>query len=388
MRRAIDSSGLRMASGKGNHNDEVALSGSLKSMSLSDLLQWISYGRKSGRLLLEHGSLRKTILFREGRVYTSSSNNPRESLGHYLVSMKQISEQQLFKALLLQHKHKKPLGEVLVEEGASSIEEVGRVIEHKTREAIFDMFEWSEGKFQFYEEDIADELRISLSIEVSGLVLEGIKRIDDWTRIREVIPSNATTFKVRSHQGGGLEERDALALTLAGNGRTVGRIADEMKLSEFEVSELLYRLMTDGRIAVDSTGEVPKPGETVRKIKSLVKRGDQHFKDGRYSESKRTFAEVLKLDPLNQYAKVYTLKIMNMAAKLKAGESIPRNGIPMVRPDTESKDVVFSPQEIQILARIDGQRDVEAVLTGSPLPEEETLMVLKRFLDLNVVGFR
>ncbi|MBI2838120.1 MAG: DUF4388 domain-containing protein [Acidobacteria bacterium] len=373
----------------GRQQEAVAISGSLKSMCLSDLLQWIAFGRKTGRLLVERGSLHKTMYFKEGRIYTSSSNNPRESLGHFLVSQRHISEEQLFRALVHQHKHKKPLGQVLVEDGTITENLLRHVIEFKTREAVFDMFSWSEGKFVFFEEPLAENLKIALSVEVSGLILEGIKRIDDWTRIREVIPSNSTTFRILpGAQDRKLDEQMGLALALAGNGHSLGKLAHEMNLSEYEASELMFKLLHERAVAVDSTGEEPKPGEAVRKIKTLIRRGDQEFKDGHFTLSRKTFAEVLKLDPLNQYAKIYILKVRNMATKLKASESIPRGGVPIVKGDRESNDTVFAPQEIQILGKINGQRDVNTLLSESPLPEEETLMVLKRFLDLNIVGFQ
>lgn len=370
-------------------SESVAISGSLRSMCLSDLLQWISLGRKTGRLYVERTAIHKTVYFLQGRITTSTSNNPRESLGHYLVALGHIREEQLFRSLILQHKYKKPLGEVLVEQAAVTEDQLRRTIDHKTREALFDMFSWTEGKFAFYEEEPPQGLRFKLAMEVAGLILEGIKRIDDWTRIREVIPNNSTTFRVQTGaEDAKLEHRPKRALILAAQGLSVSMIAQELNISEFDASWMLCDLLTEELLVVDSTGEEAKPGEIVRKIKSLVRRGDLEFKEGRFTEARKTFNEVLKLDPLNQYAKIYILRVRNMIAKLRAGESIPRTKVPFLRKDAAPDRVVFAPQEIQILSRIDGERDVAALLTDSPLPEDETLMVLKRFLDLDILELR
>ncbi|MEW6363175.1 MAG: DUF4388 domain-containing protein [Acidobacteriota bacterium] len=367
----------------------LAVGGSLKSMSLSDLLQWVAYGRKTGRLLVERDSLKKFIYFKDGVIVSSSSNNPRESLGHFLVLQKYITEEQLFWGLLKQHKRKKLLGEILVEDGIASEDQIRGTLELKTREAIFDMFFWTEGKFGFYEEEVPEGIKIALSQNVSEIVLEGIKRIDDWTRIREVIPSNSTTFK---HTGrapeGELDELKEAVFRLAGKSYSVGRIALDVNRSDYEVSCLLTDLLAAEVLAVDSTGEEPKTEEMVRQIGVLVKRGDREFKEGHYPEAQKTFAEVLKLDPLNQYAKVYTLKIRNMAAKLKAGESIPRDKIPVVKGDFRTKNLVFAPLEIKVFMGIDGRRDVKSLIAGSSLAEEETLLILKRFLDLDIITFQ
>ena len=78
----------------------MGLSGNLLTMSLPDILQWIAQGRKTGSLHLERRSVKKRIVFHEGAIFSSWSNDPRESLGQFLVSHRYITEEQLFKALL------------------------------------------------------------------------------------------------------------------------------------------------------------------------------------------------------------------------------------------------------------------------------------------------
>ncbi len=371
----------------GGQEDTLVLSGSLKSMCLSDLLQWIALGRKTGKLFLERDSLNNFLYFKEGRIISSSSNNPRESFGHFLVTLRQITEAQLFKALVMQHKRKKPLGEILVEDGLLTEEIILKVLDVKTRETIFDMFSWTEGKFFFYEEDAPEKLKIMLALDVSALIFEGIKRIDDWTRIREQIPCNSSTFSVRS-EGTGLSESEEQVLQIARKGRTLGQIALDLNISEYEAGQIISQLMESKHITLDSTGEDRKPEETVRVIRKLIKRGDAEFKEGRFDASFRTFQEVLGLDSLNQYAKIYILKIRNRANNPHTSDSLQKRKIPILRMDTQSEEVVFTPQEIQVMAQINGERDVETLIKASPLSEEDTLNVLKRFLTCNIISFR
>ena len=93
------------------------LTGNLRTMGLPEILQWISAGRKSGTLELERGLIRKKILFSEGNIHSSWSNDPRESLGQFLIRTRRVSEQQLFKALLRQEKEGRLLGAILVDDG-------------------------------------------------------------------------------------------------------------------------------------------------------------------------------------------------------------------------------------------------------------------------------
>ena len=62
----------------------MSLAGNLRTMDLPEILQWISAGRKTGTLHLEHKSIEKRIVFKEGNIATSTSTDPRESLGQFL----------------------------------------------------------------------------------------------------------------------------------------------------------------------------------------------------------------------------------------------------------------------------------------------------------------
>src|SRR5437667_216499 len=63
----------------------MGLNGNLRTMDLPEILQWISGGRKTGTLHLERRSVQKRIAFKGGVIHTSWSNDPRESLGQFLI---------------------------------------------------------------------------------------------------------------------------------------------------------------------------------------------------------------------------------------------------------------------------------------------------------------
>ena len=74
----------------------MSLRSDLQTMGLPDVLQWIAAGRKTGTLHIELGSVKKRIIVREGNVFSSWSNDPRESLGQFLIRLGLASEEQLF----------------------------------------------------------------------------------------------------------------------------------------------------------------------------------------------------------------------------------------------------------------------------------------------------
>jgi hypothetical protein len=59
----------------------MAIQGTLQTMSLPDLLQFVSAGRKSGTLKFDRGKITKQVYFKKGAIVGSKSNDPREYLG-------------------------------------------------------------------------------------------------------------------------------------------------------------------------------------------------------------------------------------------------------------------------------------------------------------------
>ena len=51
----------------------MSLTGNLRTMDLPEILQWISTGRKTGTLHIEHRSVHKRIVFKGGVIHSSTS---------------------------------------------------------------------------------------------------------------------------------------------------------------------------------------------------------------------------------------------------------------------------------------------------------------------------
>ena len=80
----------------------MALQGSLGTMSVSDLLQFLAVSRKTGLLKFSQQKVRKGIYFENGIIVGSSTNDPREYLGQVLMHYGKIDEAQLQAAMEVQ----------------------------------------------------------------------------------------------------------------------------------------------------------------------------------------------------------------------------------------------------------------------------------------------
>src|SRR6266576_1059346 len=130
-------------------------------MQLSELLQWLSLGQKTGTLLIEGHGVEKRIYFQVGRINSSSSSDQREYLGHFLVSHGYITEEELKMAMEVQEES-----------------DLLRLMRKKAEESIYDVFLWEEGSFEFVDGELPELKMVPLSLDVTGIIMEGLRRYD------------------------------------------------------------------------------------------------------------------------------------------------------------------------------------------------------------------
>lgn len=217
-------------------------------MQLSELLQWLSTGLKTGTLVVRGAPGEKRIYFNNGRVTSSSSTLEREHLGRFLVGFGFITEEELIRALEVQQESRILLGKILVMIGAIKEEELADLVRLKAAETIYDIFLWTEGSFAFIDGDIPSLPMVPISSDVTGIVMEGLRRYDEWQRIKTRIPTMrvipASVMPVEEE----LPERDKLILAAVNGRRAIDQIALETHNPDFHVAKLIYDLMLTGHV--------------------------------------------------------------------------------------------------------------------------------------------
>ena len=164
----------------------MPLFGTLRSMSLPDLLQWLGATQKTGTLWIERNKISKAILMRKGEIVGCSSDDPPERLGHWLMARGKITEAELRQGLAVQEQIGKYLGTILVEMGALSPNELSAHLEAKAEEVIYSLFDWEDAHFRF-EDHLADHANIfPVALRVEDVLLRGLKRYDEMKQIRTV----------------------------------------------------------------------------------------------------------------------------------------------------------------------------------------------------------
>jgi hypothetical protein len=364
----------------------MSLRSDLQTMGLPDVLQFIAAGRKTGTLHLERGSVKKRIIVREGTIFSSWSNDPRESLGQFLIRLGLVTEEQLFKALLAQEERNELIGSILIEDGILTEYDLKRALKVKAEESLYDLFLWPSGHYEFKEGEVPPDIRITYETPVTPVILEGVRRVDEWSRIKEVFPNMETSFRTTVAASAPVAEAEKRVLALAAGGRTIAEISLEIRCSEFETAALLFELHKRGLVEVDESRAVETPSDPVGAIHALLALAQERLEEKRFDAARKAYEDVLSLDRLNQHAKKGLIATLEARQQEKALTTVPQEAVPVLA--VELADLTsekLDPQEGFVLSRVNGEWDVQSILKLCPMGEEATLLIFARLLERGLI---
>jgi hypothetical protein len=297
-----------------------------------------------------------------------------------------VTEEQLFKSLLRQEAQGTMLGTILVADGLIDEDRLRRTISEKAEETVFDLFLWPDGAFEFKEGEVPPDLGVHLELDVTSVLLEGARRVDEWSRIRLVFPTSRTTFLVQQKPDGASDPAEVEVLKLAAAGKSLAEISLELRRSEFDAAAVLYELYGRGALAVETPGEETRPLDSVDAIQERLGLARQRLQEKRFDLALKAYEEVLALDRLNQHAKKGLIAVGQARERERALKRIPLDKVPVLKMDLLSLTKLnFDPQEGFVLSRVNGQWDVQSILKLCPMSEDDALMIFSRLLERKVI---
>lgn len=163
--------------------------GSLGALSVEDVLAQVLSGVRSGQLVVQHGPLRRTVAFRDGAAIFASSTERYERLGAVLVRLGLLTAEQLQGALARVTPQQR-IGQVLTREGLVSEANLYSAMTLLVREVMLNLFEMAEGSFLFLEGRAPPGDSVKLPERMRDLVLQGIKRGEETSRLRRRYPDD------------------------------------------------------------------------------------------------------------------------------------------------------------------------------------------------------
>ena len=358
----------------------MALSGDLATMGLEDIFQWLAVGKKTGVLELKGPLHTKRVAFHEGRITSIWSSDPREYLGQYLLAFNRITEEQLRDALATQEDEQQLLGRILINRQLVTEAEIRRIVQLKVEESIFDTFLWNVGSFEFHDGAASHQKSMLLSLDVTGIVLEGARRLDDWKRIRKVIKGgdavlSAISEAIAERLPLAPEDADILA-RLDGNKR-VDQLVIDMRMPEYKINKLLFDLHEKGLVRIVNAGGNlgENPSLQLQRARALVEKQ-------KLQEAQEELRRILKDQPRHLDAN----KMMAVVQDLLEEKKLDQDLVPELAVSLdELMTTNLGPNEAFLASRVNGLWTIRDILSIAPFEPNECLGIFSKLLKRGIL---
>jgi hypothetical protein len=373
----------------------MAIQGTLTTMSVPDLLQFLESGRKTGSLKFARAKIIKQIYFEKGVIVGSYSNDPKEYLGQVMIHYGKLDEARLQVAMEVQRQSGGRLGEILIAKEFLTAGEVMAILRTRTLEIVYDLFLWEEAHFEFFDNEPFPEDLIRISVQPTSVIMDGAYRIDEWSRYRSLIPSDRSILELgagwTSSLSFGKEVRQVLYFVE--KGMSVAEICYNMHASAFHVYGHLYELVRDGVARV--TGEAPETpppssvvADLVQTVSELLWAARSELDNGKAEIALPLIQKILEQEPKNSEAQGLLLLAEGDFVRQVYESTFSRQAVPkvLIAPENLTLDGIGS-QEGFVLSRINGEWDIESILSICPFREADSLRMIKTLLDKGIIGF-
>lgn len=231
----------------------IVLSGDISDFSLSDLLQLLDTTKATGKLSLYSPLMTAEIYFDKGNIYYGSTSKQGKSLlsGEIIEKKLNVSREAFYRAYRTAKKSGIPILRAFVDEKILTEDEIMKILEERTREAVYSSMELDSGNFFFEKMQIPGHLAdVKVRIPASHLILEGARRVDERKYAARMFQDPDMIF-IRlmtdvAMEDINLDDNELRIFSLIDGKRTLGDIIKMSGLEENEVKRIIYTLTRAG----------------------------------------------------------------------------------------------------------------------------------------------
>ncbi|WP_438016730.1 DUF4388 domain-containing protein [Sorangium sp. So ce315] len=225
------------------------MSGDVSAIPLAEILQLLQMQRQTGVLRVTTNRASVAISIRQGLIdLVQARNSPDEfKLGRYFIERGVVTREQL-EALLRERMPGTLLGQVLVDAGVATNDDLIAVLERQSSELIYEVLRWPYGRFSFTREPFRPEVeQAHLGLAVSALVLEGFRRVDEWRLMEGTINFDQVVVvdqvALDGVGSGKLTRIEELVLGAVNGSRTVNEVIKESAVGSFDAIKTIYQFL-------------------------------------------------------------------------------------------------------------------------------------------------
>ena len=371
----------------------MSVRGSLRTMSIEDVLTWLSRRLACGTLTLEHKSVVRTFICDAGYIAGAGSNQPHEELGRMLLARGLVNESSMAEARQVQADTGVPLGRILSMVGKVTEERLRALLEELAMQAMLDVFSWEEGTFAFEPATEALEAaELPIAVQLHVCLDEGRHQAVRWKAIREQLPSDNIVLRVANQEAyqaavaaaGPVQARDLESIVGAiGRGRSIEQLTVELGIARRTLFEHLSALLDSGVVALPGAlalgpdASVEDLAAEAQRLAVAGERGDA-FELAQRARSLAPDDQALE----SLYRTTERALFAELSRQLLTSFRVPAL---LIKPNQIDSLELSEPERV-LVSRVDGRWDLLSLMRSSPLREAEALITFKRLADRGIIS--
>jgi hypothetical protein len=254
--------------------DKIVLSGDLTEIRFPTLLMSLYRERETGILTLSSQVSRKSLYIEEGKIIFATSDDPDDRLGECLLRRNMITAQHYLDSVE-QIRPGRRQGEILVDMGALTTEELVEGLSQQLYDIIFSVFRLKSGTYMLTLTDFSTLEMVTLSVDMPLVVFKGMERLETWSQIYPVVGPPSTRLHTAWTLPSFVAELDLTpdqehVLSLCKSGMAVASLLEASYLPQYQTYRLLWIFLTLGLLEREGASAEPSAPPDAAHAESLL----------------------------------------------------------------------------------------------------------------------
>ncbi|UCH82602.1 MAG: DUF4388 domain-containing protein [Candidatus Latescibacterota bacterium] len=245
----------------------MSLEGNLTAFGISEILQLIAVQQKSGMLTVTRQGSSTKLFFHEGKIVSTRDRRrgSRDPVKDYLTRYGVITRKELERLTDIAEKSKLDVTEVIVSENLLTKEAMETHYRNHIQETVHDILTWEQGSYKFIPgRDVVNGIKLWGEFNIEGLLMESMRRIDEYPQILKEFSDGSTLVKKRGRlpKKEDLTSNESVVIGMLSEKRSIDDLVAHAMLPRFEVYEAL-KLLNEKNLLEVAKSRIPDPELTI-----------------------------------------------------------------------------------------------------------------------------
>lgn len=232
----------------------MALKGKLEDFGITQLLNLINLARKTGTLYLDASEREAYLCFREGRLVHASMTGVDDYLPTILQRAGIFTEDHV--RTIQKNMPGKPdqdIAKVLITSGHLKQQVLLRHVREHVLDLMYQVFSWNQGAFRFEPSELPVQGRITTSIALENVIMEGSRRLKEWALLSDELPDLDVALKFAERPTTPLRDinlsvEEWRVISFINPRNTIRQVANYNNMDELQIRRIVYSLLQAGLV--------------------------------------------------------------------------------------------------------------------------------------------